>query len=197
MSSDPQPLRSAPRWSSVRTVWRSRSLLLHLGVPLLFATLYTVLTDLPATAVHFSAAALTAILIMGAYTGPAFLVRRHGAVRGLILAALTGALVGSLLGLLGTGVPPRGADELTALGSWVLVGVTAPIFGFALVRSGRVLFRLPGNLWRWFRSVTPRLTRKNLSSTKPSPRKPSSRKPSTGSTGSRRPGSSQRPARPK
>jgi hypothetical protein len=122
-------------------------LLLHVAAPLVFAVGYTALTELTFTVVNFLAASLTVVLVVGSYTLPAASIRRHGRLRGLLTASISGATVGALLGLLGTGVPPRGSEESTAFASWLLVGLCAPAFSWFAVRTFSTLARLPRSVW--------------------------------------------------
>jgi hypothetical protein len=174
---EPATQPAQPRDLTRRTVG---FLLLHVAAPLVFAVVYTALTELTFTVVNFLAASLTVVLVVGSYTLPAASIRRHGRLRGLLTASIIGAIVGALLGLLGTGVPPRGSEESTAFASWLLVGLCAPAFSWFAVRTFSTLARLPRNVW----SLLTRLIRPRPASgrgarsgrtTDPSGRKPAGR----------------------
>jgi hypothetical protein len=122
-------------------------LLLHVAAPLVFAVAYVAFTDMTFTVVNFLAASLTVVLLVGSYTLPSSSIRRSGRLRGLLSASIIGAAVGALLGLLGTGIPPRGSEEATAFASWLLVGLCAPAFSWFAVRTFSALARLPRNVW--------------------------------------------------
>lgn len=120
-----------PVWSVLRWIWG----------PLVF-----LVSDLDLTPSSLVASLTASVLLTGSVVLPLRLVEREGRLRGLLLSALTGSVVGILLGGLQAGFWFDESWEVQGLGSWMLAGALSPPAFWLLSRLMVLGVRAPRNL---------------------------------------------------